>query len=96
MSDQKPKPNDCAHEDFSTFVNIARLLDSGKFCAEITIRCTVCDSPFRFICPDAGVAWDRPVVSVDGLELRAPIEPEGQPQMHARVSFQMPEIPTRN
>jgi hypothetical protein len=43
-------------------------------CEHLTICCADCGLPFLFLGP-AGVAFDRPSVSVDGHELRAPIAP---------------------
>lgn len=91
----KPAPKDCPHEDFRADVKVGRMLDSGKFIAEVTIHCTVCDEPFRFVGVPAGLNFDRPMVSIDGLELRAPIEPEIEHRLHASASFTMPPIPVR-
>jgi hypothetical protein len=93
---QRIQPNDCTHEDFRSVVRIGRILDAGKYVAEVTVHCTRCGSPFRFIGVPAGVRWDGPAASIDGLELRAPIEPEGEPRLAASASFQMPEIPKRH
>lgn len=43
--------------------------------ADVRIRCDDCDEPFRFIGAPAGVMPNRPCVSVDETELRAPIRP---------------------
>jgi hypothetical protein len=40
------KPHECAHEQFAAAVNVHRLLDSGKFMAEVNVRCVDCDEPF--------------------------------------------------
>lgn len=89
-------PTDCPHLNFFARVNVARLEDSGKFVADIRITCTECDEPFRFVGVAAGLRFDGPACSVDGLELRAPIEPELEKQLHDRASFQMPDIPRRH
>lgn len=89
-------PKDCRHEAFLAVVNVNRLEDSGKFIADIRITCAQCKEPFRFVGLAAGVRFDRPLVSIDGLELRAPIEPELEKQLHDRATFQMPEIPRRH
>lgn len=47
-------PKDCAHEDFATEVRVGRMLDTGKFIAEIHIHCTQCHEPFRFLGVSAG------------------------------------------
>ena len=86
----------CPHEQFRADVKVARLLDSGKFMAEIAIRCVDCNEPFRFIGVPAGIAWDHPCCSIDGLEMNAPIEPEMEKALHDSASYQMPEIPKRH
>ena len=87
---------DCCHEQFRADVKVARLEDSGKFMAEIQVRCVQCDEPFRFVGLRAGVSFERPMVSIDELELHAPIEPEGEKRLQASASFQMPTIPVRH
>ena len=90
------EPKDCAHENFKADVKVARLLDSGKFMAEIRVVCLDCDEPFRFVGVQAGLRFDGPAVSIDGLELRAPIEPELEKRLHTNGSYQMPQIPVRH
>lgn len=90
------KPSDCPHEAFSARVDVNRLLDTGKFVADITIACVHCGEPFRFLGVPAGLHFDRPAVSIDELELRAPIEPQGQPRLQASASFTMPAIPVKH
>lgn len=92
----KKDPKDCAHEDFAANVAVARLLDTGKFVAEVTVHCTQCGEPFRFVGVPAGLRFDAPTVSIDGTTLNAPIEPELEKKLHDAASFQMPRIPTRN
>lgn len=89
-------PKDCPHEQFRAQVNVGRMLDTGKFIADIQIHCVNCEEPFRFIGLPAGVDFERPMVSIDGLELRAPIEPELETRLHASASFHMPDIPVRH
>lgn len=66
----------CKHEDFEAHVDVVRLTDSGRFCADIRIHCLQCKQPFRFIGAPAGYSPDSPTVNVDGTMLNAPIEPE--------------------
>jgi len=89
-------PKDCPHPNFFASVNIARLEDSGKFVADIRIKCTACEEPFRFVGVAAGLRFDGPTCSIDGTELHAPIEPELEKMLHAQASYQMPEIPKRH
>lgn len=81
-------PKDCIHEDFLATVNVGRILDVGKFVADIAISCKVCGEPFRFVGVAAGLSYDRPLVSIDGLELHAPIEPEIEKRLHDRATYQ--------
>jgi hypothetical protein len=49
---------------------------AGRFSTEISVRCAVCGEPFRFLGVANGSSPHEPRVSI-GLELRAPIEPQG-------------------
>lgn len=89
-------PKDCIHENFAANVAVGRILDAGKFCADITVKCADCGEPFRFVGVDAGFDLSRPMVSIDGLELRAPIEPEIEKKLHDGARFVVPEIPKRH
>jgi hypothetical protein len=91
-----PDPSACTHPDFRSFVNVGRFEDTGRFLAEVLIYCATCGSPFRFLGVPAGIHWERPAASIDSLELRAPIEPEGEKRLQERASFHMPEIPPRH
>jgi hypothetical protein len=71
-------------------VAVNRFEDTGRFAADITIRCVVCDEPFRFMGVPGGISWEHPAASVDGLELRCPIEPEGEKRLYVKSTFQMP------
>lgn len=89
-------PKDCPHEQFAAVVAVGRILDVGKFVADIRVHCTDCGEPFRFVGVPAGLTFDAPRVSIDGLELHAPIEPEIEPTLHATASYVVPAIPTRH
>lgn len=86
----------CAHKDFSAWVNVFRLEDTGRFSADIRIKCSECDEPFRFLGVPGGLSPYEPRVSIDGLELRAPIEPQGTPTLLSHVSFVIPPLPTKD
>ena len=87
----------CQHEQFGATVNVNRITHEGeplRFAADVKIRCNQCGEPFRFLGVDSGLSFERPMTSIDGLELRAPIEPELVPMLAARAVFHMPpEIP---
>lgn len=70
----------CPHMNFDVQAVINRLsnVEGGPidaYNAEITIKCIDCSEPFRFIGCPAGLLADRPAVSPDEAELRAPIRP---------------------
>lgn len=88
--------SDCAHEQFGAEVDVHRLEDSGKFIADVRVKCVQCGEPFRFIGLSAGISFDQPTVSIDETELRAPIEPEGDKRLQTRALFQMPQVLPRN
>ena len=69
--------SDCQHLNFYANVNVARIEDVSpmQFYADITVVCTDCKEPFRFIGVPAGLNPSQPMMSPDGRELRAPIEP---------------------
>lgn len=72
----------CEHEDFEANVNVARLENkegSGmRFQADVTIKCTQCGLPFRFIGLPAGIDLEGACVSIDGTEARMAIAPKGE------------------
>lgn len=71
----------CAHEDFVVLAEVARVTRSDDdpeivaYAVEARVHCARCDEPFRWIGLQAGMRPDRPMVSVDECELRAPIRP---------------------
>lgn len=82
MTDSIPQgdKSKCAHEYFRTQGNVTRLTDSAGvvtgYTVDFTVRCDVCLMPFRFRGDQYGSSPHHPALSADGLELRAPIEPE--------------------
>ena len=67
----------CKHEVFDANVKVIRLEDSGRFVAEISIKCCQCDLPFQFMGLPPGVNFNGATVSLDGKEARIGIHPEG-------------------
>ena len=67
----------CKHEAFKATVNVARMQDTGRFVAEISIKCCQCDLPFQFMGLPPGVNFNGATVSLDGKEARIGIYPEG-------------------
>ena len=89
--------NDCKHEDFNASVAVNRMEDTGHIVADIRITCRQCGEPFRFLgCRCAGLSFLEPSVSVNELELHAPIEPQGDPKLRSELKFEMPAIPIRH
>lgn len=80
----------CEHKNFAARVAVNRLEDTGRFSADVTIHCSDCQEPFRFMGLPAGSSWRWPTVSIDGLELRAPIEPQGAPVLQGKATVEMP------
>lgn len=58
----------CEHKDFDAWVDVNRLEDSRRFCADIRIKCRECGEPFRFLGLPAGLDLNGASVSVDGTE----------------------------
>ena len=85
----------CDHPDFAARVDVARLMDTGRFAADVRIKCVACGEPFRFLGLAAGLSPYEPRVSVDGLELRAPIEPQGTPKIASHAAFVVPPMPIK-
>lgn len=85
----------CEHMNFAANVSVGRLTkdDSGPvtgYTADVTVKCAECGLPFRFVGLAAGNHFAEPRVSIDGTELRAPIEPASHETFAARASYTMP------
>lgn len=68
----------CAHMNFSANVVVNRIEDKGRFAADIRIRCADCGLPFQFMGLEPGLDANGARVSLDGLEARMAICPQGQ------------------
>ncbi len=68
----------CPHMNFSANVQVARLEDIGRFAADVRIHCTECGLPFQFLGLEPGLDLQGARVSVDGLEARLAICPQGE------------------
>lgn len=77
----------CLHPDFAVFVDVGRILPDGSdesdmtippagYVAEILVQCAACDERFVFVGAPVGGMPDKPCISPDGLELRAPLRPQ--------------------
>ena len=66
------------HQSFEADVTVNRLEDTGRFQADVRVRCVQCNTPFRFIGLPAGLDLNGAAVSVDGTEGRFAIAPKGE------------------
>lgn len=85
----------CEHKNFRAACKVGRLShDEGGpitgYTVDVTVKCDDCGLPFRFIGLDAGSHPSEPRVSIDGTELRAPIEPATHEKFLPRASYTMP------
>jgi hypothetical protein len=89
-----PRPP-CDHNNFTAQVNVSRLSHEAGgtitgYAADVTVSCKQCGMPFRFIGLSGGRSPTDPRVSVDGIELRAPIEPAEREVFVPSLSYTMP------
>lgn len=84
----------CPHMNFAATVNVGRHLDNETethvvgYSAEVHIKCAECGKPFQFLGLPMGVDTHGARVSVDGLEARLAISPQGvQPSPINRMQF---------
>lgn len=85
----------CEHMNFRAEVNVGRLShDEGGpitgYTAGVTIACADCGVLMRFIGLPAGNHYAEPRVSIDGTELRAPIEPATHEKFLPSASYTWP------
>lgn len=79
---------DCQHPNFSATVAVNRLEDSWQFTADVSIRCAHCGQPFQFLGLQPGVDLAGARVSIDGLEARLAICPQGsKPNPMQAIAF---------
>lgn len=92
----------CKHEDFSASVTVHRITNSEGsdvigYMADVEVACAHCNEPFAFIGPPVGQLPDEPGISVDALQLRAPIRPASSPLLAGglagfRVNFKQQRL----
>lgn len=85
----------CRHNQLRAQVSVSRLSDKEGgpitgYTADVTIVCAECNIPFRFIGVPAGYDFATPRVSIDGTELRAPIEPAEHERFAPHASYRIP------
>lgn len=67
---------ECKHEDFIANVRVERMEDIGRFAADVTVKCSQCGQPFKFLGLPGGSLMDGAAVSMDGTEARLAIAPQ--------------------
>lgn len=79
----------CKHEYFEASVDVNRLEDSGRFVADVRIKCAQCGVPMRFIGLPGGVDLEGAATSADATEARLAIAPKGEvvPAFQGPVGF---------
>lgn len=85
----------CEHMNFQAQVNVGRLseIEGGPitgYKADVKVKCADCGLAFRFVGVPAGSHYAEPRVSVDGTELRAPLEPAVHQMFAPSASYEMP------
>lgn len=85
----------CVHMNFAANVSVGRLTKTEGapvtgYSVNVTIKCAECGIAFRFIGLTAGNHFAEPRVSVDGTELRAPIEPATHEKFALQASYTFP------
>lgn len=72
----------CDHPDFEAFVDVNRVGTGdtadgspAAYVADIRVNCAACGEKFRWSGVQAGLSYERPMVSVDETELHAPLRP---------------------
>lgn len=85
----------CKHETFDCFVTVNRLEDVGRFMADVTVKCSDCGTPFKFLGLPLGVDYNSATVSFDGTEARLAIAPQGEvvPPVHGVEGFAIRKVP---
>jgi hypothetical protein len=72
----------CKHERFAANVHVGRLTNAAgevtQFVAEIKIKCADCNRQMQFVGLPAGFDTQGACVSVDGLEARLALCPQGE------------------
>lgn len=90
------RPEDCPHERFAATVAVGRILDVGKFVADVKVNCLDCGVAMRFKGVPAGLSYEQPMCSIDSEELHAPIEPAIEAELQTRATYHVTKAPTRN
>ena len=68
----------CEHTDFEANVAVARINDTGRFMADVTVKCAGCGTPMKFLGLPLGLDMNSATVNFDGTEARLAIHPAGE------------------
>lgn len=71
-------PRACEHKAFKCTCTTNRIEDIGAFVLDVTIECTQCGEPFQFLGLPAGLNFNSPTISIDGLTVHLPVLPNWQ------------------
>ncbi len=87
----------CDHKHFYAAVDVTRLTDRdgrvSSFNADVKIRCADCGRQFQFLGLPAGVNLAGATASIDGLEARLAICPQGEkPSVLDNIGMQFPAV----
>lgn len=84
----------CPHLNFSAVVSVGRLTDDQGgtavigYTTDIRVNCADCGKPFQWLGLEPGVDTQGARVSMDGLEARIAISPQGErPSPVQRLAF---------
>ncbi len=78
----------CKHENFEAHVEVNRFEDTGMFMTHTTVNCRDCGLPFEWLGLEPGVDLQGAKCSIDGLEARIAIIPQGhKPSPLQRMAF---------
>lgn len=72
-------PATCKHNAFTSSLSITKIAhaETQHYLADFRIYCDDCRTAFKFLGLPTGASISVPMRSFDGLELRVPIQPEG-------------------
>lgn len=84
-------PETCPHNAFRTSLSITKIAHQGadiqRYMADVRVYCDDCNTAFRWLGLPTGASFGGPMRSADGLELRAPIAPEGERRVADEASY---------
>lgn len=89
----------CEHQDFAAHVSVGRIENGAgvvtSFMADAGIKCAHCGREFQFLGLEPGLDMGGARVSVDGLEARLAICPQGEQLSPLdRIAVNFPKIAT--